>query len=217
MAWVSSVQPEYTVPLGAWNFRNFKPEFLLNGKSPGCHSNFPFNDAKKNHWTLFVEYFSDINRIVLLVECMLPCIPPRKHINSCSFNVMYSHFWKPFVLPVHAKTMDLPFHSRSKLLQNYYEIIEENTDLSAKPSSWPHAKVLFYYSLTKSFILGSTLKLLVNSNLPFLSCFYDQWRLSLRIMALIGLRCIPSLWCAVRHRCHTCWSHRDTLQCQTRS
>ena len=117
VAWVGSVQPEYTVPLGAWNFRNFKPEFLLNGKSPGCHSNFPFNYAKKNHWTLFVENFSDINRIVLVVECMLPCIPTQKHINSCSFNVMYSHFWKPFVLAVHAKTMDL----RLIRDRNYYK------------------------------------------------------------------------------------------------
>ena len=33
-AWVGSVQPECTVPLGTWNFRNFKPEFLLNGKRP---------------------------------------------------------------------------------------------------------------------------------------------------------------------------------------
>ena len=34
VAWVGSVQPECTVPLGTWNFRNFKPEFLLNGKCP---------------------------------------------------------------------------------------------------------------------------------------------------------------------------------------
>ena len=34
VAWVGSEQPECTVPLGAWNFRNFKTEFLLNGKRP---------------------------------------------------------------------------------------------------------------------------------------------------------------------------------------
>ena len=34
VARVGSVQPECTVPLGTWNFRNFKPEFLLNGKRP---------------------------------------------------------------------------------------------------------------------------------------------------------------------------------------
>ena len=34
VAWVGSVQPECTVPLGTWNFRNFKPEFLINGKCP---------------------------------------------------------------------------------------------------------------------------------------------------------------------------------------
>ena len=27
VAWVGSVQPEFTVPLGTWNFRNFKPNF----------------------------------------------------------------------------------------------------------------------------------------------------------------------------------------------
>ena len=34
VAWVGSLQPVGTVPLGTWNFRNFKPEFLLNGKRP---------------------------------------------------------------------------------------------------------------------------------------------------------------------------------------
>ena len=34
VGWVNSVQPECTVPLGKWDFRNFKPEFLLNGKCP---------------------------------------------------------------------------------------------------------------------------------------------------------------------------------------
>ena len=32
VAWVGSVPPECTVPLSTWSFRNFKPEFLLNGK-----------------------------------------------------------------------------------------------------------------------------------------------------------------------------------------
>ena len=32
VAWVGYLQPGGTVPLGTWNFRNFKPEFLLNGK-----------------------------------------------------------------------------------------------------------------------------------------------------------------------------------------
>lgn len=34
VAWVWSVQPECTVPLGTWNFWNFKLDFLLNGKGP---------------------------------------------------------------------------------------------------------------------------------------------------------------------------------------
>ena len=34
MAWVGSVQPECTVPLGTWNSRGFKPQFFSNGKRP---------------------------------------------------------------------------------------------------------------------------------------------------------------------------------------
>ena len=34
VAWVGSEQPECTVPLNTWNFRNFKTEFLLNGNHP---------------------------------------------------------------------------------------------------------------------------------------------------------------------------------------
>ena len=40
VAWVGSVQPECTVPLSTWSFRNFKPEFLLNGKRPKISRNF---------------------------------------------------------------------------------------------------------------------------------------------------------------------------------
>ena len=36
VAWVGCVQPECTIPLGTWNFRSFKPEFLLNGKRPNA-------------------------------------------------------------------------------------------------------------------------------------------------------------------------------------
>ena len=31
VAWVRSVQLECTVPLGVWNFQNFKQNFVLNG------------------------------------------------------------------------------------------------------------------------------------------------------------------------------------------
>ena len=34
VAWVWSVQPKCTISLSMWNFRNFKLEFLLNGKHP---------------------------------------------------------------------------------------------------------------------------------------------------------------------------------------
>ena len=40
-----SVKPEWTVPLGTWNFRNFKPKFLLNGKRPGT----------EEHWGVFFK------------------------------------------------------------------------------------------------------------------------------------------------------------------
>ena len=33
-----SVQPECIFPLGTWNFRNFKPDFLLNIKGPECQA-----------------------------------------------------------------------------------------------------------------------------------------------------------------------------------
>ena len=43
VAWVGSMQPECTITLGTWNFRNFKPKFLLNGKRPLLlMKNFPF-------------------------------------------------------------------------------------------------------------------------------------------------------------------------------
>ena len=35
VAWVGSVQPECTVLLGVWNFRNVKPEFWLHGSASG--------------------------------------------------------------------------------------------------------------------------------------------------------------------------------------
>ena len=35
VACVGYVQPEYTVPLGTWNFGNLKLEFLLNGNAHG--------------------------------------------------------------------------------------------------------------------------------------------------------------------------------------
>ena len=50
VAWVRSVQPECTVPLGTWNFRNFKPDFLLNGKRP----NFQFLCQSRINWAFWV-------------------------------------------------------------------------------------------------------------------------------------------------------------------
>ena len=36
-AYKNNNQTRGTIPLGSWNFWNFKPEFLLNGKSPRTH------------------------------------------------------------------------------------------------------------------------------------------------------------------------------------
>ena len=40
VAWNGSVKPEWTVPLGTWNFWIFKPKFLLNGKRRGTGVSF---------------------------------------------------------------------------------------------------------------------------------------------------------------------------------
>ena len=45
VAWNGSVKPEWTVPLVTWNFRNFKPKFLLNGKRRGTGE----------HWGVFFK------------------------------------------------------------------------------------------------------------------------------------------------------------------
>ena len=43
-AYKNNNQPECTVPLGKWNFRNFELEFLLNGKRPRL----PFADFQRH-------------------------------------------------------------------------------------------------------------------------------------------------------------------------
>ena len=39
VAWVGSLQPESTVPMSTWNFRNFKPEYFVEGKAPIVYDN----------------------------------------------------------------------------------------------------------------------------------------------------------------------------------
>ena len=46
VARVRSVQRECTGPLGTWNYQNFKPEFLLNGKRPSFLSSNSFFECK---------------------------------------------------------------------------------------------------------------------------------------------------------------------------
>ena len=101
-----------------------------------CHQNVPFllergisnfcwiESAQAVTQIFFELYLSRIlvtaiNGVVPVLQCMLPsCIPTQKHINSCSSNVIDSRFWKAFVLPVHAKTIDLCLiQDRNQLLK----------------------------------------------------------------------------------------------------
>ena len=50
VAWVGSVEPECTVPLNTENFRNFKPEFLLNGKRPRSLSLSLHGAGRRESW-----------------------------------------------------------------------------------------------------------------------------------------------------------------------
>ena len=146
MALVGYVPPECTVPFGTWNF-----EFLLNWKRPGCHSNFPFNHEKKNTELYLSRILvTAINGVVPVLQCMLPsCIPTQKHINSCSSNVIDSRFWKAFVLPVHAKTIDLC------LIQDRNQLLK--TKLFRK-TQWFISETVFM-ALRKGFILLLSFKI----------------------------------------------------------
>ena len=46
------MQPECTVTLGTWNWRNFKPGFLLNGKRPCSKWRIPYFRNKGNRYKL---------------------------------------------------------------------------------------------------------------------------------------------------------------------
>ena len=146
MALVGYVPPECTVPFGTWNF-----ELLLNWKRPGCHSNFPFNREKKNTELYLSRILvTAINGVVPVLQCMLPtCIPTQKHINSCSSNVIDSRFWKAFVLPVHAKTIDLC------LIQDRNQLLK--TKLFRK-TQWFISETVFM-ALRKGFILLLSFKI----------------------------------------------------------
>ena len=85
VAWVGSVQPECTVPLSTWNFRNFKPEFFVEWKAtlmkPLVRTSFlgtrpsyfpslgrPFfctDDRKPNLWLGFAGQPSKYSRNIL--------------------------------------------------------------------------------------------------------------------------------------------------------
>ena len=148
--------------------RNFR--WIKN--RPGCHSNVCINHEKKKALNFICLEFQCYKWGRSRCRMVLTCIPTEKLINSCSFNVMDSRFWKAFVLPVHAKTIDGFVWVKIEINYLKRNYSGKHTDLSAKPSSWPYAKVLFYYcSLSKFVILDSTLELFVNSNLQFLCCF----------------------------------------------
>ena len=64
VAWVGSVQPECTIPLNTRSHRNFKPEFLVNGKRLRlelslplslAHSDDPYENACEDANTLKIE------------------------------------------------------------------------------------------------------------------------------------------------------------------
>ena len=74
---------------------------------------------------------------------------------------MDSHFWKPFVLPVHAKTIDLRLirdRNYYEITGNYYEIIEENT--------------LIYQSETVFMALRKGFILLLSFKIPYSRFFF---------------------------------------------
>ena len=56
VAWVGSVEPDCTVPLNTENFRNFKPEFLLNGKRPRARSQEP-ESSEQNMKNMTFRHF----------------------------------------------------------------------------------------------------------------------------------------------------------------
>ena len=68
VAWVGSVEPECTVPLNTENFRNFKPEFLLNGKRPRIQ--IPVPKMKQGTW----------NRGNIIPKCGMPNVVNKTRI-----------------------------------------------------------------------------------------------------------------------------------------
>ena len=79
VSWVGYVQPECTVPLGTWNFRNFKSEFLLNGKrrkscDVTCHSK---------------EFLSQFDLLHLLLYRYFDILPHRQ----CHFPDHFTFLW----------------------------------------------------------------------------------------------------------------------------
>ena len=80
VAWVGSVQRICTVPLGtSGNFRNFKPEFLLNGKRPRSKLRVPDKDDVKQKTSLF-----SVQGKICLVFCsfVLRDLCPVNEVNA---------------------------------------------------------------------------------------------------------------------------------------
>ena len=107
---------------------------------------------KKKNTELYLSRIlvTAINGVVPVLQCMLPsCIPTQKDINSCSSNVIDSRFWKAFVLPVHAKTIDLC------LIQDRNQLLK--TKLFRK-TQWFISETVFM-ALRKGFILLLSFKI----------------------------------------------------------
>ena len=98
VAWVGSVQPECTVPLSAWSFRNFKPEFLLNGKRPWSR----MTSRTKPKWSVPFDEPTEISGLLGGIETALHfllflCIyrstttTPKCTLRSVLFNLTSPH------------------------------------------------------------------------------------------------------------------------------
>ena len=75
VAWVGSLQPECTVPMSTWNFRNFKPEYFVEWKASVVYNNLIMclSSITINHWSGLVPvpllprpsrsvYFGDVSK-----------------------------------------------------------------------------------------------------------------------------------------------------------
>ena len=61
VAWVGSLQPECTVPMSTWNFRNFKLENFVEWKAPMV-----YNNLLMCLWSITINHWSGLVPVPLL-------------------------------------------------------------------------------------------------------------------------------------------------------